>query len=126
MEIKPLRRKDWFNQDKFKVKDEIKKKYPNAHFCFIRNDDDRVNLKMGQGYVPIKDEKGEYIQVGDTILMAIHNDDWKDREDQKDKLIKSFTQGAKATFEEKVKDQLGNKDAKKVRVVGDVKVERNK
>lgn len=119
MEIKPVRRKDWFRQDKFVVPKEIEKKYPEAHFAFMRNDDDSVNLKMGQGYVPIKDSKGDFVQVGDTILMAIHKEDWNDREKQKDELIKSMTAGAKASFEEKTKDL-----DKTLKVVGEVKVKK--
>jgi len=109
MEIKVLGRKDWFTRDPFQVPEDIKKKYPNAHFVFIRFDEDRINFKDGLGYKIItKKEKGSQeeipVRVGDTILMAIHEKDYEDRERQKDELIKRITREATPKAKEEVKD----------------------
>ena len=81
---------EWQPTDRFVVPKAIQAKYPGKHFCFVRNDEDRVSQKLGDGYevafYPEKTDKsktgkmrgdtsGQPVDLtcrrGDTILMVL-------------------------------------------------------
>ena len=118
---------EWQPADRFVVPKEIQAKYPDAHFCFIRNDEDRVSKKLGDGYevafYPHRTNRyktgktgnntaGQPVDLtcrrGDTILMVLPTERYKAR-------INYYTQKVNRKFRRSsasTKRQIENIDAR--------------
>jgi hypothetical protein len=133
-------KKDWFGVDPFRVPKYIRERYPDKHFAFIKCDPDRVNKKEGLGYdivrvnkpkigrpridAPTTEEKNPSLEssfrVGDTILMMIGDDEYRDRQAQIEAYNRSLTRHG---LKNKLTTQVKTVD-ERLEVTGEIKEER--
>lgn len=114
------------------VPDSILKKFPNMHFVWIRNDEDRISIKEGLGYtlvqapeisaqrVGIKGKRtltDDLVRMGDLVLMMCPENYYHAREMKKELDLKKMLRTLKNPAALQSEAQKASKDGVEVSVM---------